>query len=292
MKYAQGSAFRMALEDRLRSISLEDEVPLVRLRKMVVFDRFLARLTVAQPGNWLLKGGFALQLRLGNRARTTKDIDLQVFAEASQVIHILREACQIDLKDWFAFEVENPSHGGQDELGGLRFQVHALLDGRPFETFHIDVGISDPVVDATEIMFTPALLKFAEIEMVKVPCYPLSQQIAEKLHAYTQLYASGGSSRVKDMVDMLLVAQLGPIDEKALFKAIEATFERRNTHPIPEIITRPPTDWERSFRKMAGEVGLSQVSLDVAYVLLQRFLNPILAGRKDRRWDPLNWKWN
>ena len=64
MKYNSGSAFRRALEDRLRNQSLQSGVPLVRLRKMVAFDRFLARLIQSSPDEWVLKGGLALQLRL------------------------------------------------------------------------------------------------------------------------------------------------------------------------------------------------------------------------------------
>lgn len=41
MKYLSGGAFRRALEDRLRSMSIQRGIPLVRLRKMVAFDRFL-----------------------------------------------------------------------------------------------------------------------------------------------------------------------------------------------------------------------------------------------------------
>jgi hypothetical protein len=74
MKYTNPSAFRRALEDRLRQHSLKGGVPLVRLRKMVAFDRLLARQTQGTPGMWVLKGGFALQLRLKEVARTTKDI--------------------------------------------------------------------------------------------------------------------------------------------------------------------------------------------------------------------------
>lgn len=49
MIYSTGAGFRRALEDRLRSQSLLTGAPLVRLRKLVVFDRFLARLTRDQP---------------------------------------------------------------------------------------------------------------------------------------------------------------------------------------------------------------------------------------------------
>lgn len=62
MRYATGSAFRMALEDRLLRQSLTAGVPLVRLRKTVAFDRLLARMVRTGPDAWILKGGLALQL--------------------------------------------------------------------------------------------------------------------------------------------------------------------------------------------------------------------------------------
>ena len=74
MRYATAGAFRQALEERLRQQSLGNNLALTRLRKMIAFDRFLARLAKSDPEAWVVKGGFALQLRLGARARTTKDI--------------------------------------------------------------------------------------------------------------------------------------------------------------------------------------------------------------------------
>ena len=75
MKYKTSAAFRRALEEGFRQQSLEGGQPLTRLRKIVAFDRFLARLAKKEPEAWIVQGGFALQLRLGTRARTTKDID-------------------------------------------------------------------------------------------------------------------------------------------------------------------------------------------------------------------------
>ena len=43
----------------------------MRDRKRVAFDRLLARLAATAPDRWLLKGGFALDLRLAERARST-----------------------------------------------------------------------------------------------------------------------------------------------------------------------------------------------------------------------------
>ena len=65
MTYATATAFRQALEDRLRRLSLESNTSLIRLRKLVAFDRLLARMVAGKPGLWILKGGYALEMRLG-----------------------------------------------------------------------------------------------------------------------------------------------------------------------------------------------------------------------------------
>jgi hypothetical protein len=68
----------MALEDRLKQIALVENMDIMRLRKQVAFDRFLARLFSSTDKDiFVLKGGYSLELRL-RRARTTKDIDLAI----------------------------------------------------------------------------------------------------------------------------------------------------------------------------------------------------------------------
>ena len=54
MIYKSGDAFRQALEGRLLTMSQQNGTPLSWLRKMVAFDRFLARLTADRPQEWLL----------------------------------------------------------------------------------------------------------------------------------------------------------------------------------------------------------------------------------------------
>ncbi len=191
MTYQSGSAFRRALEQRLNARALATGLPLVRLRKIVAFDRFLARLVHSQPETWALKGGLALQLRLGGRSRTTKDIDLLSFAMADQVLALLREAAFLDLSDWFTFEVSEPTKVPHPDQAGVRYAVQTLLDGRTFEIFHVDVGIGDAVVEPLEYLTITDLLSFASLPPTLVPCYPITQQIAEKLHAYTKPRKSG-----------------------------------------------------------------------------------------------------
>src|ERR1700736_2708108 len=76
--YKTASAFRAALETRLQTRAREQGTDLQRLRRQVAFDRFLARMFSKGPKAsypWVLKGGYAMELRL-HTARTTKDLDL------------------------------------------------------------------------------------------------------------------------------------------------------------------------------------------------------------------------
>jgi hypothetical protein len=190
-------------------------VPLSRLRNMVVFDLLLVRLMQDQPDAWVLKDGLALQLRLENQAPTTKDMDVLLAAphdEPDDVHQALVRAALLDMGDWFQFEVERSPAGTLAEpIGDLRFQIRSLLDGRRFETFHVDVAWGDPLIEPVDTLATPPLLAFADIPPTPVPCYPLTQQVAEKVHAYTRPQATRRSSRVKELIDTVLIAELGKV---------------------------------------------------------------------------------
>ena len=292
MNYQSGVAFRRALEDRLVSQSATSQTPLVRLRKLVAFDRFLARLVQAEPDAWLLKGGLVLQLRLSHHARTTKDIDLLLLASQGAVPQILTRAASLDLQDWFSFTVRpDPTALPGPGHGGLRFFVTALVAGRTFESFHIDVGSGDPVIEPAEKLETPPLLAFAGIPPVMVPCYPLTQHLAEKVHAYVRPRATGESTRVKDLVDVILIAEHMTINGLALRAAIQATFTAQGAGEPPASLPAPPPSWALTFRKLAEEVGLRCTTLVEADQAARCFLDPILAEMAAGVWSPERQAW-
>lgn len=238
-------------------------------------DRFLARLACAQPQAWLLKGGFALQLRLAEKARLTKDIDLLLRLPDAEARLLLQQAVSVELGDWFV----------------LRFPLRALLDGRTFEDFHVDVGTGDPVVGEADVLRTPALLAFAGLEPTAFPAYPLTQHIAEKLHAYTQPHSVGEGTRVRDLVDLLLIAGHASLESGRLCEAIEATFRARASHALPGLLPAPPAVWRAPFRELAREVGLSLQDLTAGFTAAAKFLDPILQAHARGAWDPARWTW-
>lgn len=291
MKYSNGAAFRRALEDRLRNMNIRQGIPLTRLRKIIAFDRFIARLLKDNPDKWVLKGGLALELRLGPRARTTKDMDLLAFYKVKEIHGLLIKSGKTDLGDFFSFQVNKPISDSNETIGGVRFPVLSLLDSRLFELFHIDVGVSDQLLEPPEFLYMPSWLDFANIKSTFVPCYSIAQQIAEKFHALTRPYAGGETSRVKDLIDILLLAGIAPITSMKLRKTIFSTFENRNTHPLPDSIPKMNVLYARSYSNLADQVKLKFTKIDKGNLALEEFLLPIITSKSRRTWNPGKWKW-
>jgi transposase len=290
MRYETAARFRQALEQRLGARANATGASFVRLRKTVVFDRLLARLRIAAPGRWALKGGLALDFRLKDRSRTTKDMDLVRHDDEEAAVADLIDAAASDLGDFFAFSVEGRAPLGDDEPRAVRCRVRAELAGRLFENVVVDTGFADPLGWAPELLRGTDLLAFAGIEPVEVPVVPLEQQVAEKAHAYTRTYGGQPSSRARDLVDLVLIKQTATLDGTRLRAALRGTFEFRRQHALPASLPPPPAEWSVSYRKLAMEVGLD-TQLAAGHREAAALLDPILAGLDARRWDATQGRW-
>jgi hypothetical protein len=138
VRYASAAAFRTALEARLKA----EQSTGVGLSR-----RLLARLVTVAPDAWVLKGGFALELRLGSRARSTRDVDVDWLLGDDAVGELLRQAAALELDDCFEFTIERSAAADDLAGGGQRGAVGAALAGPPFERVAIDVGLGVPVLE-------------------------------------------------------------------------------------------------------------------------------------------------
>jgi predicted nucleotidyltransferase component of viral defense system len=292
MRYRDASAFRQALEQRLRTAAAGDDSRLVNARRRVLFYRLMARMEATAGDRWILKGGLALELRLPERSRATKDIDLDWQAPADELFDAVIDVARHDAGDFFAFTVERagtpPERLGQSH----RFRVVASLAERPFDSFQLDVGLRRRSVLEVEWLETPNVLAFADVEPPTVAAVALEVQVAEKLHAYTRIYDGDRSStRVKDLVDLVLVADLLPLDADRLREAVKSTFRMRDTHPIPKLLPTPPDDWWPAFRELARAVG-APADIPAAHAGAAALLAPVLSGVvRQGRWSPNDQEW-
>ena len=87
-----------------------------RLRRQTAFDRLLCRLFREANAPWLLKGGYAMQLRI-QAAGTTRDIDFAIRQlpggarqwDDAAIRSLLENAAAFDLEDSFEFIIGEPT---------------------------------------------------------------------------------------------------------------------------------------------------------------------------------------
>lgn len=296
MNYSDATAFRMALEVRLNARAREtgDDRSVDRLRKIVAFERLLARLNVVASEGWVIKGGLALEFRYGLRARITHDLDIGMLEQLQRSSDLFIEATLLDLDDFFTFEVQSTRIMKIQETAGIqRCSIRALLAGRRFESLTIDVGANHEDLGDAQMIDTTNLLEFAGFAPVTVPILPLEIHVAEKLHAYVRSYSEERkNTRVKDLVDLVLIASITSFELRALSTAIRRTFTERGTQTVPPRLPPPPDHWKIPYASLAREVALPQ-QLDQGFRAAATFLDLALGdvGNRTFIWDPKHSEW-
>lgn len=279
-QFATPDAFKQAIEARLRAWAESRGISINDLRLRYAMERLLARLFATTNPPWLLKGGYAMDLRYRPKARTTRDLDLTVGSPregsvASRLAAIrdeLQAAAERDMGDHLVFRVGS----AKGELpgtpqGGGRYPIEAIMGGKTFARFHLDIGFGDAVIGAPESLTGEDFLAFAGIKPGHAVAIPKSQQFAEKIHAYTFPWTDRTNTRVKDLVDLVLLTERGELVPADVAAAIRATFAARKGHAVPPALSPPPTAWAGEFTAMAAQAGLSTNELDAGFRILSAY---------------------
>ncbi len=263
-----------------------------RLQQRIAFERCLVRLT--NTDQWILKGGFALQFRYGLLGRPTVDVDLRATAPIDQAVASLRrDIATTPIVDHFDFVLGPTTQALQGApRGSRRIKVTTRLAGSEFVSFHLDISTGDVMVERPTLLRGSDYLLFAGVAPIEFPVYPVVQHLAEKLHAYT-LPRDQENTRVKDLLDLALLASVEPVEADTLQSALSATFQKRATHPIPELLPEPAGSWVAPFSVMAARTPLIATNdLAAGYALVAAFWNPVLArGVSGRVWTPAPRQW-
>ena len=100
---------------------------------------------------------------------------------------------------------------------------------------------------------------------------PSAQHFAEKIHAYTFPWQGRQNTRVRDLIDLVLLIDIGALDPATTVAALRLTFARRATHPLPRALPTPPESWATPFAALAGEIALAERTTDEAFARVSRF---------------------
>lgn len=261
------AALRASLDARLVLVAQERAVDVNRLRRHLTFQRMLRRL--AADEGWILKGGYLLEARLGAHARATRDLTTADPVPGDALRDAVTEALARDVdQDGFVFRVTAArAHLADDAAGGgVHLSVSADLAGRPFATVRLDVvARPDEVAGGVELVTLPPVLETADWSAVSVPAVDLGQHLAEKLHALSAVDAHPRpSTRVKDLVDVVLLLDSGVLDEAHAAARLARVFELREGAPPPPALPDPPAVWRADYGTITAQVGAPLAGYDTA----------------------------
>jgi hypothetical protein len=199
------------------------------------------------------------------------------------VVADLRRLAAVDLGDHFRFvpvnERESIGGTGQPNVTTRRVAFDAFCGARrALPSFGVDVvvgslmtGVPDETVETVETVDDPIPLRGVTPPVVRL--YPLIDHIADKLCATMTTYASGASSRERDLVDLVVFALSQDVDGAELTTAIHGEWTNRELAGPPRF--EPPAAWRSRYATLARKTpACTIVTFDEAVELVTRFVTP------------------
>jgi hypothetical protein len=266
------------------------------------FDRFLSRVFAqGEQSEWLLKGGMSMLARVP-RSRTTKDMDLaaQQATNLTEAERALTELVDVDLGDHLTFRLirSTPTGLGDNQPGvATRRYVFACIDvdyDTQIDTVVVDIVVGPPPVGRPEVVEPANRLRLRR-PLVTHPyrLYPVADQIADKVCATMHTNYPGGkrSSRVKDLVDLVVLAHTQTVDLHELRIAIAAKQKLSDINPFGHFDI--PADWTRTYPKTAKGVPVAEsFTAMTAAELVATFIDPALDKDSNTEiWNPQRLTW-
>lgn len=225
---------------------------------------------------FIVKGGVALELRLRDRARATKDIDIVLRDTKADLADTLEQALTGEAYQGFSFRRK-----GQALLldnGAVNMEFAVTYRGQPWTSISVDIARAETGESEVEWVEAIALTDaFGVTGPALLPCLPLRFHVAQKLHGVTLPPRPGKQNeRFRDLVDLLLMETLITHDYAGLRDACELVFRSRRAHPWPPDLTAVPSHWTEPFAQLAVELELAETNVEAALVRLRAFVARIL----------------
>ena len=244
---------------------------------MVIGGRLEEGSSSSTGARFTIKGAVALEMRLPERARATKDIDLVLDGgDDDDLAAVLREALRGNYQD-FSFRVKGEPYVMPNNA--VRVEVAMDYRGRSWSTVQVDLSRQEGGATEVELVNALELEPFGLSTPSALPCLSLRYHLAQKIHGMTQPAAQEGTSneRFRDLADILLLRQL-VADLPAVRAACVEVFAFRGTHGWPPAL-EPPAFWEELYAELAADLELAEKMLEEAVREARAFIEAIDAAR-------------
>lgn len=294
MKYKTSKALEMAVKTAAKNSPLDTG----RAVSGFYFHRLLCRIFSDPERGFVLKGGQSMLARTAD-ARATRDIDLLSKEQSLEgALEALKVAASGDLGDHmrFVFESANEIKTEDEYRSGLSVVFTPWLGPKRMQPISIDLVVDELPLGEAELV-TPADRILVEgLEVFDYLVYSVESALADKLCAMVERHDGRPSSRVKDLVDVLVYATTCAVDGDKLMASIRRESGVRRLVLAESFIV--PEEWERiygrQFGKLCAQTGLSDAYASIAEAakLSARLFDPALRGEAEGlSWDPKGLAW-
>lgn len=230
----------------------------------------------------VFKGGAALEMRFGLRARSTKDLDAAYRGDLDEAVALIGKAVTAG---WSGFtgwvtEVELIERA-RVQSPPVRFNIKLAYRGKDLISIPIEISLAEatslqePEVSFVAISLEPVHLKGP----ATVALLPLRYQIAQKLHACTESPSDDYSNdRSRDLADLMLIEELGVEEDDlpGVRAACVEIFDARGIHRWSPLVQAFP-GWDALWNNIVENEGLS-ISLNDAVIAVSGFVERINAA--------------
>ncbi len=200
---------------------------------------------------FVLKGGVAMQLRFEHRARSSADIDMIFRRDLGLLESTLEDAPRYPIGDFAVRAVGKPHVLGP--TGAVRQPLQVQYGRTPWSRIYLEVSPPEggsAAMDQLEVLPpTPDLTIFGLDSIEPIPCMSVSYQIAQKLHACTEVKPGEDNDRFTDLIDLQLLEELVD-DWHSVRTACEEVFGLRAKHPWPPAVLVYPS-WTEAYAASA-----------------------------------------
>jgi hypothetical protein len=223
------------------------------------------------------RGGVAMELRAGEKARVTGDVDLVLRGDPESLLAHFDASLADDYEE-FSFERNEPQ---PLELRPhvRRIRVKVAFRTKPFMTLVVEVAPVEAGGDEIEEIAAHDLSTIGLDGPDIIPVLAVRWQIAQKLHAVTEppLRPGGENLRYWDLIDLQLLQALTGENLAPVKDACQRIFAARGQQPWPPHITTYP-DWGDRYTTMASSLDMPITDLDEAVEVVHALIHAIDAS--------------
>lgn len=288
----------MAIKHAAQEASTADRsVGVHELIRQTHFDRLLCRVfSDGSDSEWVLKGGTGMLARVPN-TRSTNDIDLAINGYTlDQGLTRLRSLATVDLGDHFHFAYRKHTEsltGDQQPYGyGYRVTFQASLGAKALSDLHVDLVAGPGEVAKVEVFAPANRLHVPRLVTFPYRLYPVANQIADKVCATLATYSGARSSRERDLIDLVVIANTQTVKANELREAIRGEARLRGLDPVTDL--NLPSGWGRVYVSEARKVPACSrhTSFADAQALMANFVTQVLLSTDlSGQWSPESLTW-